>query len=113
MFLRAVTVTIAPGQTGAYWAWAREILDLWDRHGVQRPGGPYRGTGPHGEDTALWLTLHPSRDDIENEFRTLYAGGRGKELIEQRPALVAGTTWAVYTPWDAPPDLANTEVPHA
>ena len=110
MILRSVTVTIAPGKTEAYWAWAKEIIDLWDSHGVVRAGGPYRWSGAEGKEMALWLTVHESKDEIANEFRTLYAGGRGRELIEQRPPLVEHTDSATFSQWDtraeAPPPPA-------
>jgi len=63
MQLRAVRVTIAPGKTTDYWAWAREIVALWDEHGIVRAGGPYALKGPDGEDVALWLSLHHPADE--------------------------------------------------
>ena len=100
MFLRSVTVTIAPGKTEAYWEWAKEIVDLWDSHHVTRAGGPYRWRAADGKEMALWLTVHENEDEIANEFRTLYAEGRGRELIEQRPPLVEHTDSAVFSEWD-------------
>jgi hypothetical protein len=100
MQLRAVRVTIAPGKSDDYWAWAKEIVALWDAHNVVRAGGPYRLTGPGGEDVALWLTVHANEDDVRNEFTTMYSSGRGKELIEQRPPLVAETTSTLSEHWD-------------
>lgn len=100
MILRAVFVTIAPGQTEAYWAWSREILVLWDQHGVRRHGGPFRGTGPDGEDTGLWLTLHDSQESATEEFRQVYSTAEGRELLDRRGALVSDTTLANYSPFD-------------
>jgi hypothetical protein len=104
MQVRAVRVTIAPGKTEAYWAWAKEIVALWDAHGIKRAGGPYAFKGPGGEDVALWLTVHDG-DDIRGEFTDMYSSGRGKELIEQRPPLVSETTSTLSDDWDlsAPP----------
>lgn len=113
MFLRAVTVTIAPGKTEAYWEWAKQIVDLWDSHGVVRAGGPYRWQTAAGREMALWLTVHETEEEIAGEFRTLYAEGRGKELIEQRPPLVEHTDSAIYREWDlaAGPALAPPSWP--
>jgi hypothetical protein len=98
MIMRAVTVTIAAGKEADYWAWAREIVELWDAKGVRRAGGPYRSR--EGEqEVGLWLTLHDDMTEIEDEFRTLYAEGAGKALIERRPALVSDTTVAYYDSW--------------
>lgn len=99
MYLRVVTVTIAPGKVEAYWAWAKEVIDLWDEAGVVRAGGPYRGSGAAGEALAIWLTLHASEEDIRGEFERLYASGRGRELMQERPALVAATSGEVHAPW--------------
>ncbi len=100
MYLRVVRVTIAPGKTEAYWAWAREILQLWDAAGVVRAGGPYAATGTAGEDVGVWLTVHESEEQASQQFRELYATGRGKELIALRPPLVAETTGGSYASWD-------------
>jgi hypothetical protein len=100
MQLRGVRVTIAPGKSDEYWAWAKEIVALWDAHGVKRAGGPYRLRGPAGEDVALWLTVHGEDDDIRDEFQRMYSAGRGKELIEQRPPLVSETTSTLSEHWD-------------
>ena len=98
MIMRAVTVTIAPGKRDDYWAWARDIVELWDSKGVKRAGGPYR-LREEDQDVAAWLTLHENMAEIEDEFRTLYSDGVGKTLIEQRPPLVAETTVAYYDEW--------------
>lgn len=108
MQLRAVRVTIAPGKTTDYWAWAREIVALWDEHGIVRAGGPYALKGPHGEDVALWLSLHGPADDVRAEFQKLYAAGRGAELIAQRPPLVADTVTTLHPDWDG---AAGSEPP--
>ncbi len=100
MLLRVVTVTIAKGQEPAYWAWAREVLDYWDERGVKRAGGPYLERAEDGREVATWLTLHDDGAEIAAEFRTLYAEGRGKELIERRPPLVESTTGAVFPEWE-------------
>lgn len=100
MLLRVVTVTIASGQEAAYWAWAREILDYWDERGVRRAGGPYVERAEDGREVATWLTLHNDAAEIAAEFRSLYAEGRGKELIGRRPPLVESTTGAVFAEWD-------------
>ena len=111
MILRSVTVTIAPGKTEAYWAWAKDIVDLWDSHGVKRAGGPYRWRSADGKEMALWLTVHESEDEIAGEFQRMYSEGRGRELIEQRPPLVEHTDSGAFTQWDmgsgeAPPPPA-------
>ena len=100
MQLRTVRVTIAPGQTATYWAWARESVALWDAHGIRRAGGPYAFKGPDGEDVALWITVHDDGGDVREEFREMYSSGRGKDLIEQRPPLVAETTSTLSNDWD-------------
>jgi hypothetical protein len=100
MQLRTVRVTIAPGKTGDYWAWARDIVALWDAHGIKRAGGPYALKGPAGEDVALWLTVHDDESEIRGEFQAMYAGGRGKELIELRPPLVSETTSSLSEDWN-------------
>jgi hypothetical protein len=100
MFLRVIRVVIAPGQTDAYWSWAREILRLWDAHGVQRAGGPYATKGPNGEDIAIWLTVHADEASIRDEFRAMYSESPGKELIARRPPLVAETTSQIHPAWD-------------
>ncbi len=98
VILRIVTVTVAPGTLDAYWAWAGEILALWDAHGIERAGGPYRSR--EGKtDVAQWLTLHADDSVIEDEFRAMYRTDVGKALIERRPALVAETTIANYDAW--------------
>ncbi len=102
MIMREVRVTIAPGKRDDYWAWARDIVELWDAHGVRRAGGPYRlqdDSDGQSRDVALWLTLHESMAEIEDEFRTLYSDGPGKALIEQRPPLVAETTHDYWDEW--------------
>lgn len=100
MLLRVVRVTIAPGREADYWAWSRDILRLWDEHGVRRAGGPYAGRGAGGEHTATWLTVHESEEQAREEFRSMYSGGRGQELIALRPPLVANTTSDHYPDWD-------------
>ena len=99
MILRSVRVTIAPGKYDAYWSWAEDIVALWDAGGVRRAGGPYNLTGPGGENVALWLTVHESEEQARDEFTALYSSGRGKELIEARPALVSASESAAYTEW--------------
>ena len=99
MILRAVYVNIAPGRTDDYWAWTREILALWDAHGIRRHGGPYRGHSD-GSDTAVWLTLHESDEDAREEFRVMYSTDEGRELLARRPPLVEETTMATYTAFD-------------
>lgn len=100
MIMRAVFVTIAPDSTEAYWSWARAILALWDKHGIRRHGGPFQSKGPDGEDTALWLTLHDSEQAASDEFREMYATPEGRELLDQRPALVRETTLQNYSPFE-------------
>ncbi len=75
---------------------AERHLLLRARVAVRRSGGPYRQRAEAFEDVALWLTLHEDMSEIEGEFRTLYSEGKGKALIERRPALVAETTVAYY-----------------
>lgn len=99
MILRAVKVTIAPGQSDAYWSWARDIVALWDEGGIRRAGGPYDLSGASGESIALWLTVHESEEAARTAFQSLYSSGRGKELIEQRPNLVSATDVTTYTEW--------------
>ena len=89
MILRSVTVTIAPGKSTDYWAWAKEIVSLWDAHGVVRAGGPYAWRTTEGKEMALWLTIHETADEVASEFRKLYSEGRGRELIDRRPPLVS------------------------
>ncbi len=101
MILRSVYVTIAPGCTADYWSWASEIVTLWDKHSIQRNGGPFLGKSPNGEDTALWLTLHDSEQRATEEFREMYKTPEGRELLERRPALVAETILANYSPFEA------------
>jgi hypothetical protein len=101
MQLRTVRVTIAPGKTADYWAWARDIVALWDAHGIRRAGGPYAFKGASGEDVALWLTVHDDESEIRGEFQAMYSTGRGKELIELRPPLVSETTSSLCKDWDA------------
>jgi len=100
MILRAVFVTIAPGQTDAYWAWAAEILALWEQHGIRRHGGPFRGKGPNGEDTGLWLTLHDSEQTAIDEFREMYAAPDSRALLDRRSKLVTDTTLETYSPFE-------------
>ena len=100
MHLRVVRVTIAPGRTEAYWAWSRDILELWDEAGVVRAGGPYAATGANGEDIGIWLTVHDSEQQAREQFQALYSAGRGKELIALRPPLVAETTGGSFGQWD-------------
>ena len=100
MYLRCVRVTIAPGRRNDYWAWAKEILGLWEDHGVRRAGGPYSLTGAAGEDIGLWLTVHDSEQQAREQFQALYSAGRGKELIALRPPLVAETTGGSFGQWD-------------
>jgi len=100
MYLRLVRTVIAPGMADAYWKWSREILDLWDEHGVLRAGGPYATTGPGGEGVAVWLSLHDSEEQMREQFRVMYSEGRGRELIGRRPALVSATTEGWYPEWD-------------
>ena len=100
MYLRVVRATIAPGMTEAYWAWAKRILDLWDAAGVRRAGGPYAAKGSAGEDVGVWLTLHETEAAMRDEFRRLYADGAGRDLIAERPPLVAHTTVESYPDWD-------------
>ena len=95
-----VRATIAPGKTAAYWAWAKQILELWDAAGVRRAGGPYAAKGADGEEIGLWLTLHETEEEMLTEFQRLYADGRGKELIAERPPLVAHTAVETYPDWD-------------
>lgn len=108
MILRSVRVTLAPGKTEEYWAWAREILDLWDAHGVKRAGGPYAMSNPDGADVALWLTVHNSEEEVAPLFRGIYSEGRGAELIALRPAMVSESVTTVLENWiptfgDEPP----------
>mgnify|MGYP002864676981 FL=1 len=100
MILRAVYVKIEPGRTDDYWAWANDILALWDEHGIQRHGGPYKGKGANGEDTAVWLTLHHSEQAAHDEFRAMYTTPAGRALLDARPPLVADTDVINYTPFD-------------
>ncbi len=100
MILRAVYVAIAPTQKDAYWAWAREILALWDANGIRRHGGPFQGRGSNGEDTAVWLTLHESEQTAGDEFREMYSTPAGRELLERRPALVSDTRLENYSPFE-------------
>lgn len=100
MILRAVHVTLAPAQQDAYWAWTREILALWDAHGIRRHGGPFKGQDSDGKDTAMWLTLHESEQQAADEFRNMYSTPAGRELLERRPALVSETTLVNYSPFD-------------
>ena len=106
MILRLVRVRIAEGKAEEYWAWASEILALWDARGVKRAGGPYATIDDEGRDIAVWLTVHEREDEIREEFRLLYAEGRGRELIERRPPLVAETTGEVYREWNEGERLA-------
>ena len=99
MILRAVYVTIAPERNDDYWAWTREILALWDQHGIRRHGGPFRGLGEAG-DQAVWLTLHDSEEAALNEFREMYQTTEGRALLERRPPLVSETTVANYMAFD-------------
>ena len=99
MILRAVYVTIAPGRTNDYWNWADEVVALWDTHGIVRHDGPYKGTGPDGTDTSVWLTLHVSEQAAHDEFRSMYTTTEGRALLEKRPALVADTEVRNYTPF--------------
>jgi hypothetical protein len=99
LILRSVTVAIAAGKTEAYWAWAREIVELWDGHGVVRAGGPYRWQTAEGKEMALWLTVHETEDTVASQFRALYADGPGRALIEKRPPLVEHTDSATYAQW--------------
>ena len=100
MHLRAVIVTIAPGQTEAYWEWARDIVALWDAHGIRRASGPFRAKAADGADMAVWTTAHDTLEEIEGEFREMYATDRGRELIAQRPPLVSHTALRIYEQWD-------------
>ncbi len=100
MILRAVYVTVEPGRNDDYWSWADDILELWDEHGIQRHGGPYKSKGPDGEDTAVWLTLHHSEQHAHDEFRAMYTTEAGRALLEKRPPLVADTSVINYTPYD-------------
>ncbi|MFN0146031.1 MAG: hypothetical protein ACKVT1_05940 [Dehalococcoidia bacterium] len=100
MYLRVVRATIAPGMTDAYWAWAKRILDLWDAAGVRRAGGPYAATNAAGEDAGIWLTIHETEAEMRDEFQRLYADGPGRELIAERPPLVAHTEVETYADWD-------------
>lgn len=99
MILRSVRVTIASGQYDAYWAWSRDIVELWDEGGVVRAGGPYALSGTGGLQVALWLSVHETEEEARTQFQSLYAFGRGKELIEQRPALVSATESSTFTDW--------------
>jgi hypothetical protein len=101
MILRAVFVTIAPERTADYWAWGREIVALWDSHGIVRHGGPFMGEGTDGEDTAVWLTLHDSEQGAEDEFRSMYGTPEGRVLLERRRPLVDETSIANYSPFTA------------
>ncbi len=101
MYLRVVRARIAEGMTEAYWAWAREILALWDERGVRRAGGPYAAKDEEARDIAVWLTVHDSEEEMRDEFRLLYAEGEGKTLIERRPPLVAETTGSAHAAWDS------------
>ena len=104
VIMRAVTVTVAAGQHAAYWACAEEIVALWDAHGIQRLGGPYRQQRASDDpDRAVWLTLHDEKSGIDEEFRTMYSEGRGKALIERRPPLVAETSVTYYDPYPFEP----------
>jgi hypothetical protein len=115
MHLRIVNVTIAPGRTEDYWAWAGEIIALWDRHGIRRAGGPYRAKSPAGADVGIWLTVHDSAERAQHEFGAMYATPEGKALIDRRPPLVAETTFSTGDDWDPsqgappmlPPDLTR------
>jgi hypothetical protein len=100
MYLRIVRVTIAPGKTEAYWAWAREVLDLWDENGVRRAGGPFAGKGAAGEDIATWLTVHQGEAEAQTEYQVMYAAGRGREIISRRPPLVAETVTSLHGDWE-------------
>ena len=100
MMLRAVYVTIAPGRTDEYWEWARQILELWEAHGIRRHGGPFRGTDTHGRDTALWLTWHDSDEAEQREFKEMYAQPSGRALIERRAPLVVDTRMERYDSFD-------------
>ena len=100
MILRAVYVTIAPGRTDDYWAWAHDIVALWDQHNIKRHGGPYKGSGADGEDTAVWLTIHTSEQAAHDEFRAMYTTPDGRELLDKRPPLVADTQVVNYTAFD-------------
>ncbi len=106
VILRAVTVTIAPGQSDAYWSWAHDIVALWNECGIRRAGGPYELSGSSGESIALWLTVHETPEDARTAFESLYSSGRGQELIERRPSLAAATYVATYDDWQ--PDMGSS-----
>ncbi len=99
MILRSVRVTLAPGKTEEYWEWAKDILALWDAHGVVRAGGPYAMKNPDGADVAIWLTVHNSEEEVTPLFRGIYGEGRGKELIALRPAMVSDSVTTVLENW--------------
>jgi hypothetical protein len=99
MYLRIIRTTIERGQEAAYWAWSRDILDLWDAHGIVRAGGPYVTKSGDGYEVALWLTVHKDPESARSDFREMYATPRGMELIAQRPALVARTDASLHGDW--------------
>lgn len=100
MILRVVRTVIAPGREADYWAWSAEILALWDEAGIRRAGGPYSMRAPGGEEVGVWLTVHESEEQARSEFQSLYAEGRGSDLIALRPPLVASTTTDLAVDWD-------------
>ncbi|OAI40574.1 hypothetical protein AYO38_05735 [bacterium SCGC AG-212-C10] len=111
MYLRIVRTTIAPGQSEAYWAWSRDILDLWDAHHIRRAGGPFVTTDAAGDEIAIWTTVHDTAEEMTTEFRSMYSTDRGKELIAQRPPLVKATAVSSYPTWDQRGDAAPPDTP--
>ena len=107
MYLRTVRVVLNEGKYGEYWAWAKDIVDLWDDANVIRAGGPYQAADPEGQHVALWVTVHNTEEECAELFRELYATPQGTALIAKRPPLVKETTTAAFHEWDrsqpAPP----------
>lgn len=107
MYLRTVRVTLNDGKFDEYWAWAKEIVDLWDSASVIRAGGPYKFTDPAGQNVALWITVHNTEEECQKLFADLYKTPEGARLIGLRPPLVKETETRAFHEWDrsqpAPP----------
>lgn len=99
MIYRILTVTIQQAKHFEYWRWAKDVLDVWQDYGVKIMAA-FQATGPAGEDLGIFITEHESEEEARSRFREIYGVGRGKELAEMSPSLIAETKTQFAKPWD-------------
>jgi len=94
MQYRVVTVTIQSGKTEDYWQWSRDVIRLWQEVGINTLG-IFRAKDEAARDLAIWITIHGSEKEAEQQFTQMYGTAKGQKIMARRPPLVADTriTW--------------------